>query len=85
MLNVSLVTTVLSACALASIHWHYLYFPALVFSLGMFFYPVLGYAAIRRVTETGWSWRLLAAALLSLVNIGLWILVAYLSLHSVRL
>lgn len=53
--------------------WHDPFMPMLV-SIGLFSNPVLSYIAVRRMTETGFSWRWLFSAILCLLGYCLWVL-----------
>ena len=73
-LGASLVNLALASVVvvLLRLRWHDPFMPILV-SLGLFSHPVLGYIAIRRMTETGFSWRWFFSAVLCLLGFALWV------------
>ena len=74
-LSASLVNLALATLLFVDVHlrWHDPFMPILV-SIGLFSNPVLSYIAVRRMTETGFSWRGLFSALLCLLGYCLWLL-----------
>jgi hypothetical protein len=74
-LAASLVNLALATLLFVDVHlrWHDLFMPMLV-SIGLFSNPVLSYIAVRRMTETGFSWRWLFSAVLCLFGYCLWVL-----------
>jgi hypothetical protein len=55
------------------LRWHDPFMPILV-SIGLFSHPLLSYIAVRRMTETGFSWRWFFSAVLCLLGLFLWVL-----------
>jgi hypothetical protein len=53
------------------LRWHNL-FMGILFSLVLLSHPLLGYIAVRKMTETGFSWRCFFSAILCCLGIFLW-------------
>jgi lysylphosphatidylglycerol synthetase-like protein (DUF2156 family) len=58
------------------LRWHD-QFMAIPFSLGLLCHPILGYIAVRKMTETGFSWRWFFSAVLCSLGVFLWALTFY--------
>ena len=81
----SAVAFLLPMPAFATIYWGWRSTILLgLSSVGWFVGPLFLYIAIRRITETGWSVRLVAAIVLSASGFALWIFAIFVALNRIK-
>jgi hypothetical protein len=83
-LAASLVNLALAALLFIEvrIRWHDRFIMPVLFSLGILSHPILGYIAVRKMTETGFSWRWFFSAIFCSLGIFLWALTFYFLLRQ---
>jgi len=85
-LAASLANLALATLLFVDVHfrWHGPFFTPMLVSIGLFSNPVLSYIAVRRMTETGFSWRWFFSAVLGLLGYSLWVLAVLIFYFRIR-